>query len=61
MIENIDIIDTLEDFWKNATGVVVDFINRNGESVDDMDYSITTKINNIRHIEDDQYEVELDV
>lgn len=61
MIENIDMIETLEDFWKNAKGVVVNFINRNGESVDDMDYSITTKINNIRHIEADQYEVELDV
>lgn len=61
MIENIDVIKTLEDLWRNATGVVVDFINRNGETVDDMDYSITTKINNIRHIEADQYEVELDV
>lgn len=61
MIENINEIKTLEDFWKNANGVVVDFINRSGEDIDDMDYPLTTKVNMIRHIELDQYEVELDV
>lgn len=61
MVENIAEINTLQDFWCNAIGVVVYFINRNGEEVDDMDYPLSTKINSVRHIELDQYEVELDV
>ena len=61
MVENIKSIKTLREFWENAVGVVVDFVNRKGETVDDMDYPLSTKINMIRHIELDQYEVELDV
>lgn len=61
MVENIKNIKTLQEFWENAAGVVVDFVNKNGETIDDMDYPLSTKVKLIRHIELDQYEVELDV
>lgn len=61
MVENIKNIKTLQEFWENAAEAVVDFVNKNGETIDDMDYPLDTKVNLVRHIELDQYEVELDV
>lgn len=61
MVENIESIKTLRDFWENAIGVVVNFVNQNGEEIDDMDYPLDTKVNLVRHIEIDQYEVELNI
>ena len=37
------IMRTLRDFWYDFAGVV-DFFNKNGESIDDMDYSLETEI-----------------
>ena len=51
---------TLHDFWNNADGYY-NFISRNGEEIDDMDYPIETEVLDIRHIECEQYEVMLDV
>ena len=34
---------TLRDFWYDFAGVV-DFFNKNGESVDDMDYPLETEV-----------------
>ena len=34
---------TLRDFWYDFAGVV-DFFNKNGESIDDMDYPLETEI-----------------
>ncbi len=61
MVNNLEEIQTLEDFWKNADSVVVDFVNSRGEYIDDMDYPLSTKVNRVRHIEFDRYVVELDV
>lgn len=51
---------TLKDFWNNANGVY-DFVNKNGESIDDMDYPLDTEILNERLIEGEQYEITLNV
>lgn len=37
------IMRTLRDFWNNFDGVV-DFFNKNGEEIDDMDYPLETEI-----------------
>lgn len=34
---------TLREFWDNFDGVV-DFFNKNGEEIDDMDYPLETEI-----------------
>ena len=34
---------TLREFWNNFDGVV-DFFNKNGEEIDDMDYPLETEI-----------------
>ena len=34
---------TLRDFWNDFDGVV-DFFNKSGESIDDMDYPLKTEI-----------------
>ena len=47
---------TLRDFWNEASGIY-DFIDKNGVSIDDMDYPLETKI----LIEGEQYEITLDV
>lgn len=51
---------TLKDFWKNADGVY-DFVNKNGESINDMDYPLETEILKERLIEGEQYEITLNV
>ena len=51
---------TLKEFWNNANGVY-DFINKNGETIDDMKYSLETEVLDIRNIEGEQYEVTLNV
>ena len=51
---------TLKDFWNDADGVY-DFINQNGETIDDMNYPLSTEVLEIRNIELDQYEVTLKV
>ena len=51
---------TLRDFWNEASGIY-DFIDKNGVSIDDMDYPLETKILNERLIEGEQYEITLDV
>ena len=61
MVKNVESIATLRDFWRNADDIVVDFINNNGEHIDDMDYPLDVKVSKIRHIESDRYVVELDV
>ena len=50
---------TLREFWNTYSGVV-NFVNRKGKTVDDMDYPLDTKVKDIRHIKEDQYEVRLD-
>lgn len=51
---------TLKDFWSKADGVY-DFVDKNGVSIDDMDYPLETEILNERLIEGEQYEITLDV
>lgn len=51
---------TLRDFWNEFDGVV-DFFNKNGEEIDDMDYPLETEVLNERLIEGEQYEVMLNV
>ena len=51
---------TLKEFWNNADGVY-DFINKNGETIDDMSYPLETEVLDIRNIEGEQYEVTLNV
>lgn len=41
---------TLKDFWNEANGIY-NFVDKNGVSVDDMDYSLETEALNERHIE----------
>ena len=35
---------TLHDFWSNNEGCIVDFFDKNGKSIDDLDYPIETKV-----------------
>lgn len=51
---------TLKDFWENADGVY-NFVNKNGEPIDDMDYQLETEILDERLIEGEQYEIVLNV
>lgn len=51
---------TLRDFWNTADGVY-DFVDKNGVSIDDMDYPLETEVLNERLIEGEQYEVMLNV
>ena len=51
---------TLRDFWNTADGVY-DFIDKNGISIDDMDYPLETEVLSERLIEGEQYEVMLNV
>lgn len=51
---------TLREFWNNADGIY-DFVNKNGETIDDMDYPLETKILEERLIEGEQYEITLNV
>ena len=45
---------TLKDFWNKADGVY-DFADKNGVSIDDMDYSLETEVLNERLIEGGEY------
>ena len=47
---------TLRDFWDKADGVY-DFVDKNGISIDDMNYPLETEVLN----EDEQYEITLNV
>ena len=51
---------TLRDFWNTADGVY-DFVDKNGISIDDMDYPLETEVLMERLIEGEQYEVMLNV
>lgn len=51
---------TLRDFWNKADGVY-DFVDKNGVSIDDMNYPLETEVLNERLIEDEQYEITLNV
>ena len=53
-------IKTLKDFWNSADGVY-DFVDKNGVTIDDMDYPLKTEILNIRLIKGNLYEVMLNV
>lgn len=47
-------------FWNKADGVY-DFVDKNGVSIDDMNYPLETEVLNERLIEDEQYEITLNV
>lgn len=47
---------TLKDFWNEADGVY-DFVDKNGVSIDDMNYPLETEALNERLIEGEQYEI----
>ena len=51
---------TLRDFWNNADGCY-NFVNLNGDKIDDMDYPIETEVLNVKHIKGEEYEVTLNV
>ena len=51
---------TLRDFWNKADGVY-DFVDKNGVSIDDMNYPLETEVLNERLIEGEQYEITLNV
>jgi hypothetical protein len=51
---------TLRDFWNEANGVY-DFVDKNGVSIDDMNYPLETEVLNERLIEGEQYEITLNV
>lgn len=51
---------TLRDFWNKADGVY-DFVDKNGVSIDDMNYSLETEVLNERLVEGEQYEITLNV
>lgn len=53
-------MNTLKEFWDKADGIY-DFINKNGESIDDMYYPLETEVLGVRNIEGEQYEVTLNV
>lgn len=51
---------TLRDFWNEADGVY-DFVDKNGVSIDDMNYPLETEVLNERLIKGEQYEITLNV
>lgn len=51
---------TLKDFWNTADGIY-NFVDKNGVSIDDMDYPLETEVINERLIKEEQYEVMLNV
>lgn len=51
---------TLRDFWNNADGCY-NFVNLNGEKIDDMNYPIETEVLRVKHIKNEEYEVTLNV
>lgn len=55
--------ESLGNFWKNAEAGIYDFTDRNGNSIDDMDYGLDTKI--LQKIpvskENNHYLIQLDV
>jgi hypothetical protein len=51
---------TLRDFWLNASGEY-NFVDKNGISIDDMDYPLETEILDERLIKGEQYEIKLNV
>lgn len=51
---------TLRDFWNKANGVY-DFVDKNGLSIDDINYPLETEILNERLIEGEHYEIALNV
>lgn len=51
---------TLRDFWNKANGIY-DFVDKNGVSIDDMDYPLETEVINERLIKGEQYEIMLNV
>ncbi|MFR4681871.1 MAG: hypothetical protein ACLT9M_05925 [Anaerobutyricum hallii] len=53
-------VKTLRDFW-NKTDGVYDFVDKNGVSIDDMNYPLETEVLNERLIEGEQYEITLNV
>lgn len=51
---------TLRDFW-NKENRIYYFVDKNGVSIDDMNYTLETEVLNERLIEGEQYEITLDV
>lgn len=51
---------TLRDFWNKADGVY-DFVDKNGMSINDMNYPLETEVLNERLVEGEQYEIILNV
>lgn len=51
---------TLKDFWNEASGIY-NFVDKNGASIDDMDYPLETEVLRMRWIDGEQYEVMLNV
>lgn len=51
---------TLRDFWMEFDGVV-DFFDRNGESIDDMDFPLETKVLEEKETSSGYWQVVLDV
>lgn len=53
-------LKTLREFWENANGIY-DFVDKNGVSIDDMNYPLDTEVLSERLIEGEQYEITLNV
>lgn len=53
-------METLKDFWNEANGIY-DFVDKNGNSIDNMNYPLETEVLNGRLIEGEQYEIMLNV
>lgn len=53
-------MSTLKDFWQNFSGIV-DFFDKNGQEIDDMDYPLDTQILEEKEMKDDYRQVTLNV
>jgi len=53
-------VKTLKNFWNEANGIY-DSVDKNGVSIDDMNYPLSTKVLKERLIESEQYEIMLNV
>lgn len=53
-------VKTLRHFWNKADGVY-DFVDKNGMSINDMNYPLETEVLNERFVEGEQYEITLNV
>ena len=51
---------TLKEFW-NSVSVIYNFVDRNGVSIDEVDYPIETEVLEERLVADNEYEVRLNV